>query len=346
MTSSVPAGPLIIGHRGAPGYRPEHTRSSYELAFALGADAVEPDIVATRDGILVLRHENEISGTTDVASHPEFADRRTTKNIDGSELTGWFTEDFTWAELSTLRSRERIPQLRPASASFDGSAGILRLIDLLPIIDEASETQGRQLGLVAEIKHATHFENVGLPLDDLVTSALSSTSWANGAGLVVESFEKSVLAKMHARGLTARYIYLLEKKGRPFDEVALRGTQASKYADVITDVGLDALSAGENGFAVDGISVDKAMLFQGAPGGQTNDLVARAHRRGLDVFTWTLRPENKFLTKHFRTGGEPSEFGEWELEFDRILATGVDGVFCDHPDLGVAARQARRELGG
>lgn len=344
MTVPELARPLIIGHRGAPGYRPEHTRSSYELAFALGADAVEPDIVATKDGILVLRHENEISGTTDVASRPEFAERRATKTIDGAELTGWFTEDFTWDELSTLRSRERIPQLRPSSASFDGSAGVLRLIDLLEIIAGASESQGRQLGLVAEIKHATYFESVGLPLDDLVTSVLAQTSWRNGEGLIVESFEKSVLAKMHARGLAARYIYLLEKKGRPFDEVASLGKRAQKYADAITDAGLDTLAAGADGFAVDGISVDKAMLFAGARDGATNDLVARAHQRGLDVFTWTLRPENKFLNKYFRTEGEPSAFGEWEVEFDRILATGIDGVFCDHPDLGVAARQARQEL--
>ena len=344
MTVSDPAGPLIIGHRGAPGYRPEHTRSSYELAFALGADAVEPDIVATKDGVLVLRHENEISGTTDIASRPEFADRRTTKSIDGAELTGWFTEDFTWDELATLRSKERIPQLRPSSASFDGSAGILRFTDLLEIIDEASEAQGRQLGLVAEIKHATYFDSVGLPLDDLVASVLSGTSWSDGTGLIVEAFEKSVLAKMRARGLTARYIYLLEKKGRPFDEVARFGKNAPKYADVITDVGLDALAAGEDGFAVDGISVDKAMLFAGAPDGQTNDLVSRAHRRGLDVFTWTLRPENKFLNKYFRIGEEPSAFGDWENEFNAILGTGIDGIFCDHPDLGVTARQARREL--
>jgi glycerophosphoryl diester phosphodiesterase len=346
MTVSGTAGPLIIGHRGAPGYRPEHTRSSYELAFALGADAVEPDIVSTKDGVLVLRHENEISGTTDVASRPDFADRRTTKNIDGGELTGWFTEDFTWDELATLRSRERIPNLRPSSASFDGSAGILRLVDLLELIEEASETQGRQLGLVAEIKHATYFESVGLPLDDLVASVLSSSAWADGTGLIVEAFEKSVLEKMHARGLVARYIYLLEKKGRPFDEAARLGKKAAKYSDAITDIGLDALAAGANGFAVDGVSVDKAMLFAGAPAGETNDLVSRAHQRGLDVFTWTLRPENKFLSKFFRTEGEPSDFGNWEAEFDCILATGIDGVFCDHPDLGFAARQARREVQG
>ncbi len=342
MTVSEPAGPLIIGHRGAPGYRPEHTRSSYELAIALGADAVEPDIVASKDGVLVLRHENEISGTTDVATRPEFADRRATRMIDGVELTGWFTEDFTWPELATLRSRERIPQLRASSASFDGSAGILRLVDLLEILDGASEAQGRQLGLVAEIKHATYFDSVGLPLDDLVASALAESGWANRSGLVVEAFEKSVLARLHARGLAARYIYLIEKSGSPFDEVAALGAKASTFADAVTDAGLDALAAGAGGFRVDGISVDKAMLFAGAPAGHTNDLVARAHQRELDVFTWTLRPENKFLSKAFRTAAEPSAFGNWEGEFEAILATGVDGVFCDHPDLGVAARDAYR----
>ena len=157
--------PLIIGHRGASGYRPEHTRAAYELAFRLGADAVEPDIVATRDGVLVLRHENEISGTTDVASRPEFADRRTTKLIDGARLTGWFTEDFTWAELSTLRAVERLPQVRQASATFDGLEPILRLSDLLGIIDDASGQ--RQRIMVAELKHATYFESIGLPLDEL-----------------------------------------------------------------------------------------------------------------------------------------------------------------------------------
>jgi glycerophosphoryl diester phosphodiesterase len=133
-----PVRPLLIGHRGAPGYRPEHTASSYRLAFAMGVDAVEPDVVATADGVLVLRHENEISGTTDVADRPEFADRRTTKRVDGARLTGWFTEDFTWAELTTLRCRERIPALRPGSAEHNDTEPILRLSDLLDLVEEAS----------------------------------------------------------------------------------------------------------------------------------------------------------------------------------------------------------------
>ena len=162
-----PSRPLVIAHRGASGYRPEHTRAAYELAFTLGADAVEPDIVACKDGVQVLRHENEISGTTDVAAHPEFAHLRTTKVIDGQSLTGWFTEDLTWDELSTLRARERLPEVRTGSATFDDRWGILRLADLLSIIDEQSGRLGRELIMVAEIKHATHFASAGLPLHEL-----------------------------------------------------------------------------------------------------------------------------------------------------------------------------------
>ncbi|WP_411721209.1 glycerophosphodiester phosphodiesterase family protein [Mycetocola sp.] len=339
MTFSGQARPLIIGHRGAPGYRPEHTRSSYELALALGADAVEPDIVATKDGVLVLRHENEISGTTDVASRPEFASRRTTKVVDGDELTGWFTEDFTWPELWTLRSRERIPALRSSSAAFDGSSGILRLRDLLGILESAARTSGREPGLVVEIKHATYFEQAGFPLDELLAAELAGTRFADGSGLVVEAFEHTVLRQLAARGVRASYVYLLEKKGAPFDQIAVLGSKAPPYSDTLTDAGLDAL-ADSDGFRIDGISVDKALLFSGDPDGSTNDLVARAHQRGLSVFTWTLRPENAFLARAFRSGGEPEDFGHWESEFDAILRTGVDGVFCDHPDLGVAAREA------
>ncbi|HEV7849007.1 MAG TPA: glycerophosphodiester phosphodiesterase family protein [Mycetocola sp.] len=336
MTFPGSARPLIIGHRGAPGYRPEHTRSSYELAIALGADAVEPDIVATKDGVLVLRHENEISGTTDVASRPEFASRRTTKIVDGAELTGWFTEDFTWRELWTLRSRERIPALRSASATFDGSSGILRLRDLLSILESSASTGTRNPGLVVEIKHATYFEQVGLPLDELLASELAGTRFGDGSGLIVEAFEKTVLRKLSARGVRASYVYLLEKKGAPFDQVAAIGAKAPPYSDSLTDAGLDALA----GDGVDGISVDKALLFSGDADGSTNDLVARAHQRGLAVCAWTLRPENAFLVRAFRSGGEPADFGHWEAEFDAVLRTGVDGVFCDHPDLGVAARDA------
>lgn len=321
--------PLVIGHRGASGYRPEHTRAAYELAIALGADAVEPDIVATRDGVLVLRHENEISGTTDVAARPEFADRRTTKRVDGVAHTGWFTEDFTWAELSTLRAVERLPQLRQASSTFDGREPILRLRDLLELLDAAAARAGRPIAVVAELKHATHFASIGLPLDELVAGELRR--WDDGGRIIVESFEQTVLGHLRERGLGGRFVYLLEARGSAPDLVARFGKKALPYAAQLTEAGLARLAKD-----VDGVSVDKALLVR--PDGAA--LVARAHAAGLDVFTWTLRPENRFLAAPYRVGGSPRDWGDWRAEFAAVLATGVDGIFVDHPDLGVAARDA------
>lgn len=330
--------PLVIGHRGAPGYRPEHTRSSYELAFEMGADAVEPDLVATRDGVLVVRHENEISGTTDVAEHPEFADRRRTTTVDGREHTGFFTEDFDWVELQTLRARERLPRVRPRSAAFDGTEPLLRLEDLLEIVDAASERRGRQLGLVAEVKHATHFASIGLPLDELVADALASFPAEH---LVVESFEETVLRQLHDRGLGGRGVYLVEKAGAAFDRVAAEGSDAPSYAEQLTS---ESLAAFGTSAWVRGISVDKSLLL-GADGSEEQRadgaaLVNLAHHSGLDVFTWTLRPENRFLTPAFRLEGSKDAFGDWRGEFQAVLETGVDGVFVDHPDLG------RESVGG
>jgi glycerophosphoryl diester phosphodiesterase len=332
----ITARPLVIAHRGASGYRPEHTRSAYELAFALGADAVEPDIVATRDGVLVLRHENEISGTTDVAQHPEFTDRRSTKVIDGTELTGWFTEDFTWAELSTLRATERIPAVRQASSSFDGTEGILRLADLLDIIDAAAASTGRELVLVAEIKHATYFASIGLPLDELFADAVRD--WATPQNLVVECFEQDVLMRIRAHGIPGRLVFLAEAKGAPADLVAAHGAAARTYADHLAPAGLARL-AGE----VDGVSVSRKLLLRhdlakNAVG--VTDLVDRAHAAGLLVFCWTLRAENKFLARNNRVRGDARDFGNWRQEFELILSSGVDGVFADQPDLAVAVRDA------
>jgi len=320
--------PLVIGHRGASGYRPEHTRSAYELAVTLGVDAVEPDIVATRDGVLVLRHENEISGTTDVASRPEFADRRTTKRIDGLTLTGWFTEDFTWRELSTLRAVERLPQLRQSSSTFDRTEPILRLRDLLDILDAGAARRGRPVGIVAEIKHATYFASIGLPLDELVADELRR--WDDGARTTVECFEQTVLGQVRDRGVRGRFVYLLEARGSAPDLVARFGRKALPYSAQLTEAGLARLARG----GIDGVSVDKSLLLRGDGG----DLVARSHAAGLDVFTWTLRPENRFLAPAHRVGSSPRDWGDWRSEFAAVLATGVDGVFVDHPDLGVAVR--------
>jgi glycerophosphoryl diester phosphodiesterase len=328
--------PLVIAHRGASGYRPEHSRSAYELAIDLGADAIEPDLVPTKDGVLVLRHENEISGTTDIADHAEFRDRRTTKLIDGQRLTGWFTEDFTWDELQTLRTRERLPELRPRSAEHDGEDPVLRFEDLLAILDAAP----RPVGLVAEVKHATYFDGVGLPMGQLVDTAIGDAGWRDDERLTFECFEKGVLRDLAARRAGGRFVYLQEARGSAADEAAAHGSTAPSYATERTDVALRALAE-----EFDGISVDLRTLMAGVDPVRVDDhrpvrsdIVERAHAAGLDVFTWTLRPENRFLPSPLRRGGEVAGHGDWEQWFTSIIRTGVDGVFADHADLAVRAR--------
>ena len=332
----------MIAHRGASGYRPEHTRSAYLLAIEQGADAVEPDLVSTSDGVLVIRHENEISGTTDVASRPEFASRRTVKTIEGVSVTGWFTEDFTWAELSVLRARERLPKLRKANRAFEGEDGILRLSELLELLDAAD----RPVGLVAEIKHASYFESIGLPLDELFAAELARAGWggagADGDGsdgvgsrarLTVESFETGVLGKIRARGIRAWYVFLLEASGAPADH------PERPYSDYLTPEGLAELAGG--GSDVDGISVDKHLLLRTDDAGRTNgvtDLVERAHAAGLTIFCWTLRAENRFLPADLRLGLSSAAFGNWRHEFALLMGSGIDGVFADQPDLALEVR--------
>ena len=317
---------MVIAHRGASGYRPEHTRSACELALALGTRALEPDLVPSKDGVLVLRHENEISGTTDIASHPEFAHLRTTKVIDGVIQTGWFTEDLTWAELSTLRAIERLPKVRQASASFDRTEGILRYSDLRGII----ERSGTHPIVVAELKHASYFASIGLSLAELF--AAESQGWATDDTLIVESFEESVLLEIRERGVPGKTIYLLEDHGSPADLVELFGRAAPRYADQLTDDSLARLAG-----AVDGISVPKSLILAGtdvATGIPVHtDLVDRAHAVGLLVYTWTLRAENAFLSRPFRIGNSKRNYGDWRGEFQLILDSGVDGVFADQPDL-------------
>jgi glycerophosphoryl diester phosphodiesterase len=337
--------PLVIGHRGAPGYRPEHSRSSYDLALQLGVDAVEPDIVVSRDGVLVVRHENEIGSTTDVAQHPEFAGRRTTKTVDGAELTGWFTEDFTAEELATLRCRERLPKIRRSSASFDDTQPVLRLREVLDLVRAASLEQGREIGVVLEIKHATYFAALGFDIAALVESELDAAGWARGElPLVIESFESTVLADLRARAIPATYVYLLEAAGRPYDLVAAQGHAAPTYAATAAPEGLDRLVG-----AVDGISVDKRMILAPDRRGRTagpGRLVADVRERGLQLYTWTCRPENAFLLPQFRTRGGSGAFGDWAGEWAVLRGAALDGVFVDHPDLGVEFFRDQPELTG
>ena len=329
--------PAIIGHRGASGYRPEHTAAAYDLAFALGADAVEPDIVATRDGVLVIRHDAEISTTTDVASRPEFAALRTTKEIDGAALDGWFTEDFTWRQLATLRCVERLDGLRPLSTTFDGRYGILRLSDLLALVSAASDRHGRPLGIVAELKHATYFASLGLPLDELFHAELAVAGWDRGAPLAVESFEQDVLLSLAARGLDADLVYLVEAHGAPADRVARSGSAARAYDDDVTDAGLAGLAAS----GLTGVSVDLSRMLRPAGDGVpvTTDIAGRASAAGLQTYCWTLRPENEFLPPSARLGAAPGAPGDWRHVFEPVMRSGVIAVFADHPDLAASVRE-------
>ncbi len=246
-------------------------------------------------------------------------------------MTGWFTEDFTWEELRGLHARERLPKIR--STVFDGTEGILRLGDLFDILDE-----GGDVGMVAEIKHASYFESIGLPLDELFAAELAAAGWRNDPRLTVESFETTVLGQIRDRGVEAQYIFLLESSGAPADQVARHGAAATQFSDYLSDAGLAALAD-----SVDGISVDKRILLATDAAGHVTgvtDIVERAHRVGLQVFCWTLRAENRFLARNQRRPGGEATFGEWGQEFRLIFASGVDAVFADQPDLAIQARSA------
>ncbi|GAA1421615.1 glycerophosphodiester phosphodiesterase family protein [Agrococcus citreus] len=313
----------VIAHRGASGWAPEHTETAVRLAATLGADAVEPDLVATRDGVLVVRHDNELSGTTDIADRPALADRRRTQTIDGEQLSGWFVEDLTWAEVATLRARERVPELRPLGARRDGLDRILRFTDLLVIADEI------ELDVVAELKHATHHAAMGLPLDAMLAEAVAGTHWSSSGRLTVESFEESALHAVRDRGVEARLVYLMDEHGTAADLVPVAGASAPTYAEQRTDAALAQLAR-----RVDAISVAKSVLFDRRSGGlATSDLVERASAAGLGTIAWTLRPENRFLEPEHRLGEHDAAWGDWATEWGMLAALGLEAVFVDHPDL-------------
>lgn len=338
MTSDSNVTPHIFAHRGASGYRPEHTRSSYLLALEMGAEAIELDLVPTRDGVLAVRHENELSRTTDVAEHPEFSDRHATKTVDGRTQSGYFTEDFTWAELTTLRCRERFPHMRPDSAATNGTEPILSLKDVLEFWDESAPAG---VALVLELKDAIYFDEQGLPLDELLASTLHAAGWvANDPRLIIECFQKTILLRMRERGIGARHIYLMEFGGVAWDEVkwaAEQGVPSLAYIDELSDAGLEAL-----GGAFDGLGLDARFLVDLFTGNVDagRRIVDAAHRCGLIVFTWTLRPENRFLPLKWHGGLDQSAWGNWQGYFASIYSLGVDGVFADHPDLALFARES------
>lgn len=296
----------IIGHRGASGYRPEHSEAAYRLAFDMGVDAVEPDLVASADGVLVIRHENNIADSTDVADRAEFADRRRVQVVDGETVDGWFTEDFTWEELATLSVRERIPHLRPGNTGWPAQ-GLLRFADLLEMLNHprAHSRSGKPTELVAEIKLASHFAAVGWDLTALAQEELVRAGWGpDDPRLYWESFEPEPLEHLEGWG---RRILLLDETGE-----TVLAERADNY---------------------DGLSVPLTRALK------QPDLAQRVHERHRELWVWTLRPENAFLPRSFRSNSHPADWGDWAGVWTRLQEMKVDAVFVDHPDLltGVGA---------
>lgn len=328
--------PIVIGHRGASGYRPEHTLAAYRLAIRLGADYVEPDLVATKDGVLVARHENEISGTTDVADHPEFAGRRTTKTIDGRPVTGWFTEDFTLAELKTLRAKERLPQVRPDNTRYDGRFEIPTLDEVLELVKDESRREGRKIGVYPETKHPTYFDSIGLSLEEPLVRTLRRHGLDKHKSKVfIQSFETGNLKQLDH--LTrAPLVQLVDAAGAPYDLVAAGDPRT--YADLVTPDGLDDIAE-----YADGVGTNKDLVLPRDPAtgatGEPSAVVDDAHDAGLIVHVWTLRDENQFMATNFRRGTNPNAKGNIFAEVTAFLEAGVDGMFADYPDSAVDARE-------
>ena len=318
---------VLIGHRGASGYRPEHTLASYELAIRQCADYIEPDVVPTKDGKLVARHENDITATTNVSAHTEFADRKTTKTVDGTEITGWFTEDFTLAELRTLGAVERMPSVRPLNTAYDHRCGVLTLAEIVDLVERRS-TRGRRVRVQAELKSPGWSTSIGLPMVDLLSAELRRLDATGSDGsVVVMAFEPDALRSLRSEfgHDGTRLVQLIEEEG--------------VQDALITPSGLREIST-----YADGIAPHKGrILLHGADGTLVgvSDLITQAHRAGLTVEPWTLRPENVFLPSHLRVGSDPSGIGDAQTEARLLLALGVDGVITDAPE---TAHRARAEL--
>ncbi|MEH1012047.1 glycerophosphodiester phosphodiesterase [Micromonospora sp. CPCC 206060] len=326
--------PIVIAHRGASGYRPEHTLEAYRLAIRMGVDYIEPDLVATRDGKLVARHENEISGTTDVAARPEFAARKATKTIDGMTVTGWFTEDFTLAELKTLRAKERLPQVRTANTAFDGQFQVPTLQEVIDLARTEGRARGRTIGIYPETKHPSYFASIGLPLEEPLVAVLKANKLTHrNSPVIIQSFETANLRKLNGM-IDVKLAQLLDASGRPYD-LTVAGDPRS-YADLAKPEGLKWIS----GYA-DGVGANKNLIVPRDRTGRLlapTSLIADAHRTGLVVHAWTFRAENQFLPVDHRIGTDPNARGDIIAEYELFLNLGLDGIFADHPDTAVAAR--------
>jgi glycerophosphoryl diester phosphodiesterase len=309
---------LIIAHRGASAERPEHTLAAYELAIDQGADYIEPDLVATKDLVLVSRHENELSGTTDVASREEFEDRRRDKTIDGQKVAGWFAEDFTLAELRTLRAKERIPSLRPGNARFDGLYQVPTFAEIVKLVRAKEAATGRRIGLYPELKHPEFLlQNDGIDMVDLLLREFRTLGITPADPVFIQSFEIAPLQRLRQRGGGFKLVQLVAPIGGPADEPAMR------YAEMVTPTGLAEVAK-----YADAVGAHIALVL--TPEGAPTALVADAKAAGLAVHAWTIRPENDFLPPMLRTGDEPKGRGCGDMKLAAMLkAAGVAGVFSD-----------------
>jgi glycerophosphoryl diester phosphodiesterase len=320
----------VTGHRGASGYRPEHTLASYEQAILQCADYIEPDLVSTKDGVLVARHEPEIGGTTDVAQHPEFADRKVTRSLDGVQVTGWFTDDFTLAELRTLRARERLPQVRPANTGFDGRYQVPTFDEVLDLARHSRTCDGQPVGVYPETKHQTYFDQRGLSLEEPLLANLRGDGFDHaGAPVFIQSFETSNLRELDRR-TKLPLVQLVDCSGGPFD---LRSAgDSTTYADLVTARGLRRVAS-----YADGLGACKDLLIPRKPDGtlgSPTSVIRDAHHAGLLVHAYTFRRENQFLPVDFRSSTDPNAAGDLVGEIRSYLAAGLDGFFTDNPDLG------------
>ncbi|MFH8839958.1 glycerophosphodiester phosphodiesterase [Streptomyces sp. NPDC017868] len=330
--------PIVIGHRGAAGYRPEHTLGSYRHALDIGAHVVEQDLVPTRDGHLVCRHENDISGTTDVADHPEFASRKTTKTVDGVTITGWFTEDFTLAELKTLRAKERIPATRQENTLYDGRWTVPTFEEVLDWAEEEGRRRGREIWLHVETKHPSYFRSLGLGLEERLAKLLRRYGRHRANSPVfLQSFEPSSIQRLAELVDAPGVVLLSGPSSRPWDFVEAGDPRT--VADLVTPEGLSWIASYAKGI---GPTLD-LVIPKDASGrlGTPTTLVRDAHAEGLVLHPYTHRNENTFLPADFRRGTDPTAYGDAFGALKRYLETGIDGIFSDNPD---TARLAAADL--
>lgn len=320
--------PLVIAHRGASGERPESTLMAFRQAIAEGADFIEPDLVLTRDGHLVVRHENEISQTTDVALRPEFADRISTRQIQGQGVSGFFTEDFTLEELKTIRCRERLPKLRPESAKFNGQDSIPTYQEVIDLAKAESARLKRPIGTYPEMKHASYFAGIGLPMEGRLADILKKNDLnSETAPVFIQCFDVLPLKTIMTM-VRCQRIQLVEPQGGPTD-------QAVTYRQMVTPQGLKAVAAYANG-----LGPDWSMVVPTVDGGlgPATPLVKDAHAAGLAVHPWTVRAENFFLPPKLRNGTDPAAHGDVDAVYKALLASGIDGLFSDFPGLWAKVR--------